>query len=482
MLRTLLLSLGIPAVAATTVIPVAAITGDIEALATFTLFSIGLATITFAAHRWLPKQDELTTPARLTLVAGCWIVVAATASVITWIAVQVSDRAAGASALEDPWSAVFETVSGFSTTGLSMLSDSSTAEPWLQWWRSVLQWLGAIGVVVFAATVAEPSGDHDTLVGSEWGNQPGSHAAQTARRLFAILTGITILSIAAMIVVGEPVWRAVNHGITAAATGGFSITANSAGDATGAARAILAATLFVSAISFGTIFDRATRQGVPLWKRTQIRYGISITFICTLVALAVASDVAVQDVIFNSISASTTGGFTAGTSYRTIEALAAVAMVSMFIGGAAGSTAGGIKAARVAWLTKAAARWLPGETELEEDNTYTWDGENVDVADARHRIMGAASIVVTWLLLISVATIVLTVHNPALPASDMLFEAFSAGSGVGLSSGVTGADADAATKATLTVLMLAGRVEMTAFVVLVAAPVAKLATRLSVDT
>ncbi len=64
--------------------------------------------------------------------------------------------------------------------------------------------------------------------------------------------------------------------MTAAATGGFSIPANSARDTTGSVRAIIAITLLVSAISFGTIVDRATRQGVPLWKRTQIRYGIGV--------------------------------------------------------------------------------------------------------------------------------------------------------------------------------------------------------------
>lgn len=479
MLRTLLLTLGIPAAAAATVIPVAGVTGELEAVGTFSGASALLAIIAFAAHRWLPGRPELSTPTRLSMVAGCWVVVVTVGSAITWVAVLTADNSAGAAALTDPWSATFETASGFSTTGLTMLSDSSTAEPWLQWWRSVLQWLGAIGVVVFAATVAEPSGDHDTLVGSEWGDQPGAHAGQTARRLVSILFGVSVFGIGGQIVTGEPLWRAVNHGMAAAATGGFSITSSSAGDISGAARVVIALTLLLSAISFGTVFDRTTRKGVPIWKRTQIRYGLGATALCTVGALAVSSDVAVQDVVFNSISASTTGGFTAGTSYREIEALAAIAMVSMFIGGAAGSTAGGIKSARLAWLSKAAARWLPGDTDSEDEKTYSWDGDDVGRHDARHRIMGAASIVVTWLLLVAIGAVILAVHNPTLPASDMLFEVFSAGSGVGLSSGVTGSDADAATKVTLTVLMIAGRVEMTAFVVMLAMPIARLRQGLS---
>jgi trk system potassium uptake protein len=265
------------------------------------------------------------------------------------------------------------------------------------------------------------------------------------------------------------VWRAVNHGITASSTGGFSITEDSAGSASPGARVVIAATLLMSALSFGTIWDRVTRNGVPLWQRTQIRYGVGATVIAALVAIVVADGVAVVDVVFNSISASTTGGFDAGTSYREIEALAAVAMVSMFVGGAAGSTAGGIKVARLAWLTKASAHFLP-DARHDNDTSYVWDGEQIEPDVAHDRIMGAATIVVVWLAMLAVGSVILAVHNPAWPLADVVFEAISAGSGVGLSSGLTSATADAATKATLAALMLAGRVEMTAFVVMALAP------------
>lgn len=467
------MSLAIPAVTAMTVVPVAAFGGQWTVVLTFAIMGAFFGSVSVGAHRLLSKRDAgMATSSRLALVAGVWLLVAAAASIITFVAVSVAPASGGGPELFDAWSAAFESVSGLSTTGLTMLSDPSTAQPWLQWWRSVLQWVGAIGVIVFAVTFAEPSGDHDTLVSAEWGQHPGSHAAETARRLVAVLATITAVSTAALIVVGEPVWRSINHGMTAAATGGFVITSQSVASSSGAARLILAVALVASAVSFGTIWDRVTRHGVPLWKRTQIRYGLAATLICMFGAIVTSYGVALQDLAFNSISASTTGGFSAGTSYRTVEALAVIAMLSMFIGGAAGSTAGGIKAARLAWLAKAAGRWLPGRSDTQGDSEpYLWDDDEVDGDEARHRMMGAASIAFTWLVVVVIGTVVIAVHNPSLPAGDLLFETFSATSGAGLSSGISNVDSDTATKATLIALMLAGRVEMTAFIVLVFAPV-----------
>ncbi len=264
-----------------------------------------------------------------------------------------------------------------------------------------MQWFGAIGMVLFAATVAEPSGDHDSLVDTEWGNKPGETAGQTARRLGVILVVLTTTSIIAMIIAGDPVWRSVNHGMSAAATGGFSITNDSAGASGAATRVILALTLMVSAVSFGTIWDRSRRAGVPLWKRTQVRWGFAIMVIGAVAGIVVASgDAPIGNLVFNAISASTTGGFAAGDSYTIISALGVIAMAAMFIGGAAGSTAGGVKVARVAWIGKAMVRWLPGESDVDDETPYVWDAEPVEVAVARHRIMGAAAILGTWLTIL----------------------------------------------------------------------------------
>lgn len=475
MLRTGLVALAAPAIAAVTVVPVALVSAQISVAVAFGLAALVLGVVATVAYRVLPGADDPSTPTLLALVAACWIEIAFTFGMITWLAVHIAPDAGGADALLDPASAIFESVSGVSTTGLTMLDDPSVAEPWVQWWRSIMQWFGLVGVVLFAATVAEPSGDLDTLVDTEWSDKPGETAGETVRRVCAIVAAITAVSVGAMIAVGDPVWRAVNHGLTAAATGGFSITRDSAAASGPATQAILAVTLMVSALSFGTIWDRGQRAGVPLWKRTQVRWGISLTVIGVLAGIVVAGgDAPFGSLVFNAISASTTGGFAIGDSYAVIGALGVIATAAMLIGGAAGSTAGGVKVARVAWLGKAAVRWIPGDSAVTDDKPYVWDAELVDVDDARHRIMGAASILGSWFSILVVAVVVLTVFNPVVATADIVFDTVSAGSGVGLSTGLADDTANGATKGFLTMLMLAGRVEMTAFIVLLLRPIIEL--------
>jgi len=472
MVRTLLVAWAVPAIVAATVVPVALASAQFAVAITFAVAALILGAVALIAHRTLPGADDPSTSTLLALVAGCWIELGIAFGMITWIAAHVATSAGGAPVLLDPSSAVFEAVSGVSTTGLTMLGDPSQADPWLQWWRTAMQWFGAIGMVLFAATVAEPSGDHDSLVDSEWGEKPGESAGQTVRRLGIILVTLTVVSVGAMIAVGDPVWRAVNHGMTAAATGGFSITSDSAAASGPATQVVLALTMLVSAISFGTIWDRARRVGVPLWRRTQVRWGLTITAIGMTAGIVVAGgDAPIGSLVFNSISASTTGGFSLGDSFTTISALGVITTIALLLGGAAGSSAGGIKIARVAWIGKAIVRWLPGDSDVDDTTPYIWDGQSVEVDDARHRIMGAAAIVATWITIMAIGTVFLGVFNPDAASGDILFDSISAGSGAGMSRGITDADANGATKGALTLLMLAGRVEMTAFVVLLFKPI-----------
>lgn len=92
------------------------------------------------------------------------------------------------------------------------------------------------------------------------------------------------------------------------------------------------------------------------------------------------------------------------------------------------------------------------------------------MSDGRHRIMGASAIVASWLFVVAIGVVVLAVFNPTVPTASIVFEAVSAGSGVGLTKGLTGSTANGATKVVLTMMMLAGRIEMTSFIVLLLRP------------
>jgi len=470
MLRATAPALAIAGIVAASTMVVAAFGREWRAAAVLAAAALVLAGAAAAIRHW-SEPSEAGRSGRLAQVAWMWLsLTLASAGVVAAVFV-FADTDAGGSALADPWSVLFEMASATSTTGLTMLADPSQAAPWLQWFRSVLQWIGALGVVVFAVLVAEPSGDADSLVGAQWSDTPGDNARETVERVGAIFLVLTATAIVGLLAVGEPAWRAVNHGLTAAATGGFAITSNSAAASGPAAQVVLAVVILVSAVSFGTLWDIARRRGAPLWKRTQLRFAAAITGAGILASLLVNDGRAIGAVVFDSISASTTAGFSIASSTPGLPAISTVAIVSMLIGGAAGSTAGGIKVARFAWMAKAAKRWLPGGAQIDDEVSYTWDGDQVESGDARVRVFGASALIVTWLAVLAVGVIILAARNRLDPVGDVLFEAVSAASGVGLSSAVTAADNDAVTKATLSTLMLAGRVEMTAFVVLATMPV-----------
>ena len=396
-------------------------------------------------------------------VAMSWVQVMLAAWVVTWLLAFVEPTSI---TLTDPLSALFEAASGLTTTGLSMVSAPEELSATLQWWRSVLQWGGAVGVVVFALFVAERSGDRDDYLGTEWGDHPSDDPARAARIIVGILAALTVVCGFGLWISGDPPWVALNHAMTAASTGGFSVDSDSAGDSPIAAQFVLVMTMLVSAISFATLWGAVSRQGPPLWKRTQLRWSLLLLVGLAGSAVLAAADagVGLGGVLFNAVSASTTAGFSAGDAHRQVPTIALVTMVSMLIGGAAGSTAGGLKAARVAWLAKATRRWLPQGGEV-YGKSFHWDGEEIDPDEAAERITGAGALAAIWVLTVLAATYVLALAANV-SVLDAGFESVSALSGVGLSRGVTDADLPGLAKGSLATAMLVGRVEITAFVAL----------------
>lgn len=100
-------------------------------------------------------------------------------------------------------------------------------------------------------------------------------------------------------------------------------------------------------------------------------------------------------------------------------------------------------------------RWVPGQPDIDEERADTRDAGDIGVQDARHRIMGPASIVSLRLAMVVVASVIVAVANRATPVGAVVFEAVSAGSGVGSSRGATEHLANATTKITLIVVLVA---------------------------
>lgn len=265
---------------------------------------------------------------------------------------------------------------------------------------------------------------------------------------------------AGLVLSGVGWWRAVNTAMTVAATGGMSISSESVADLGGAAQVVIALGLTASATSFATLWHGGTARSLrQVLARTQVHFALGLMAV-TMVAVAWISvgQTGVWASVFNAISASATGGFSVGSGFDTAAALGLLATVSMFVGGAAGSTAGGVKIARVAWIAKSVSGWLPGDAPLRE-RTFRWDGETVENDDALARVAGATSLVALWLIATLIGTLIFILAT-GVGLSDAAFEATSALSGTGLSRGVTGPDQAWLVSATASMLMWIGRLEI----------------------
>ncbi|MFW5896013.1 MAG: TrkH family potassium uptake protein, partial [archaeon] len=129
-------------------------------------------------------------------------------------------------AFREPINAFFESMSGFTGTGLTMTDDESVMPRTLQWWRSFIEWVGGVGVIVLTtAILARPGSGSLTLYESEARSEKiHPSIVSTVRTIWWIFLLFTFVSITLLWLAGMPIWGAINHGMTGLATGGFSIT------------------------------------------------------------------------------------------------------------------------------------------------------------------------------------------------------------------------------------------------------------------
>lgn len=369
---------------------------------------------------------------------------------------------------QDPINALFEAFSGFTSAGLTMALDSGQLPYCLQWWRSFMQWIGGVGVIVLVISVLEPSTDPYQLYNFE-GRQRliGLTLRETVRRIWWIYGLYTIGAIFLFRIAGMPWWAALNHAMSAIATGGFAITGNSMSAYGPPVQIAVIVVMILGAISF-TIHAQVIRQRrvSALWKDSQHRL---LWLLLGFGGLAVLFEkywfvdrLSGLEVIFQWVSALTTCGFSSadiGSWSPTNKMLLSVAMI---FGGAAGSTVGGLKLQRVASLFQGII-WRFQRLALQPHQMmrYELDGEVITEAEANRRVESAAVLGVLWVTAIFVGVVILRHVEPyRYTLADILFEVASALGSAGLSAGLTGPEMPQMGKIMLMVFMWMGRLEI----------------------
>jgi trk system potassium uptake protein TrkH len=268
-------------------------------------------------------------------------------------------------------------------------------------------------------------------------------------------------------------WQALNHGLTLAATGGFTIRDDSFASYGSAVRWIAVGGTLLAAVSFQIHHALLARRKWGVARRsTQLRLFLTVVAGGTLATFVLVSrrnpTLSPSDAVFDWISAIGTSGFTVNASHQTWSSgplmLLTLAMIG---GGCSGSTAGGLKQERLAWLLKNAWARLRRPDSPTSDCSFSFDGNPVD--DATNRISEAASVAVIWLATMGLATLSLSLAIPEAQSMRILFDVTSALGGVGLDAGFISGEQPLWVLALFVGLMWMGRLELLAVFVLLAA-------------
>lgn len=253
--------------------------------------------------------------------------------------------------------AVFESVSGFTTTGATVFVGLDTLPEGILLWRGIIQWLGGIGIIVMAMVfLPELKVGGMQVFRSEAFETMGKilpRAAEIARGISVIYVGMTVACALAYMAAGKPAFDAVVHAMTTASTGGFANYDSSFGQYGAAVHYIAIFFMLGSALPYVRFVQLAAGDGAPLVRDSQVRVFLSIVALST-VALALTvtlregafGELVFREALFNATSIITGTGF-ASVDYMGWGEFAITLIFFLgLIGGCAGSTSCSVKVFR----------------------------------------------------------------------------------------------------------------------------------------
>jgi trk system potassium uptake protein len=266
-------------------------------------------------------------------------------------------------AIQSPVDAVFESISGFTTTGSTILTDIEAVAPGILLWRSLTQWLGGMGIIVLGVAILPYLGVGGMQlfraeVPGPTKDRLRPRIRETAKFLWLVYAGLTLLLIVLYVAGGMSFFEAVNHALTTLPTGGFSTRNASMAAFSPFIQWVAVVFMYLAGINFALHY-RAVRGGLgPYWRDSEWRlYSLVALAATLLVAVTIHSpgtalEPTFREAMFQVVSVLTTTGF-ATVDYVAWAPFAQILLFLLFfIGGMAGSTAGGPKAVRVLLIVK----------------------------------------------------------------------------------------------------------------------------------
>ncbi len=271
--------------------------------------------------------------------------------------------------IPNPVDAIFETVSGFTTTGASILDDVEALSKCMLMWRSFTHWIGGMGVLVFLLAVLKMVGGSPmNLMKAE---SPGPSVSRlvptvrsTAKILYLIYGAMTIFQIVLLLLGKMPLFDAITTAFGTAGTGGFGIKSDSIASYSTYIQVVVTVFMLLFGVNFNIYFLLIERKWKHILSNQELRCYLGIV-LCSILMIAwnirgyfSGFGKALQQSAFQVASIITTTGFATTDFNLWPEVSRTILVMLMFVGACAGSTGGGIKVSRIMLMIKSACKEL----------------------------------------------------------------------------------------------------------------------------
>ncbi len=366
--------------------------------------------------------------------------------------------------------ALFETVSGFTTTGASILSDVEALPKCIQFWRSFTHWIGGMGVLVFVMAVIPLSGGNSVYLMKAESPGPSveklvPNVKQTAFILYAMYIVITVIEFVILVLGKMPVFDSLLLTFGTAGTGGFGIKNDSLGSYTDFQQIVITIFMILFGINFNAYYFIYRKKWKDACRMTEVRAYLLI--ILTAIVLISMNTRGMFASLFQTVkhSAFQVASIITTTGYSTVDFdlwpafSKTILVVLMFIGACAGSTGGGMKVSRfIIWL-KAVVKELDYVIHPRNIRQLSMDGKPIE----RPTLRSVNVFLFTYILIFALSLLLISLENKDMTTNFTAVAATLNNIGPGLSlvgpMGNFGVFSDWS-KLVLIFDMLAGRLEL----------------------
>ncbi|MGN1006395.1 MAG: TrkH family potassium uptake protein [Aristaeellaceae bacterium] len=328
-----------------------------------------------------PKSQVIYAREGFITVALAWVAVSAVGALPFYISREIPSYI----------DAFFETVSGFTTTGASILANVEVMSRGLLFWRSFTHWVGGMGVLVFVMALVPSVTDRSIHIMRA--EMPGPvvgklmpRARDTASILYKIYVGMTLLQIILLWIGGMPLFESIVHAFGTAGTGGFGVKADSIAGYSPYLQWVITVFMLLFGINFNLYYLLLIRRFRAAAQSSECWYYLGIVGVC--IALITANIMplynnfreALRLSAFQVASIVTTTGYATADFNLWPQFSKAILLLLMIMGACAGSTGGGLKVSRAVMLFKMVGKEIRHLLHPRSVNSVRFEGKHVDGA------------------------------------------------------------------------------------------------------